>query len=151
MGLIVTAHTNRYVFKEGHLLRKRLGVERENEIVPLRELMARGVKVTLSTDNVPVSLFHPVWHAVARRSRYVDDAIAPDQGLTREQALRCATANGAWLSFDEHKKGAIEPGKLADLAVLDADPLTVDEAGLKDISAAMTFVGGKLVYQKDST
>jgi predicted amidohydrolase YtcJ len=61
--------------------------------------------------------------------------------------LRCSTASGAYLTFDEAKKGSLEPSKLADLAVLTADPLTVDDAGLRDISATMTMVGGKIVHE----
>jgi len=61
--------------------------------------------------------------------------------------LRCSTASGAYLTFDEGKKGSLEPGKLADLAVLTADPLTIDETGLRDISATMTMVGGKIVHE----
>lgn len=146
MDLVVTSHTNRYVYKEGHLLKQRLGPERENEISPLRSLVDRGVHVALATDNVPVSMFYPMWQAVARRSRYVDDPIAPSQALTREQALCAATRDGAWLTFDEANKGSIEPGKLADMAVLSADPLTCADDELKDIHAEMTFLGGRLVH-----
>ena len=64
-----------------------------------------------------------------------------------EQALRTATINGAYLTFDEDKKGSLEPGKLADLAVLSADPLTVAESAIRDITADMTMVGGKIVHQ----
>jgi len=49
--------------------------------------------------------------------------------------------------FDEEKKGSLEPGKLADLTVLSADPLTVQEPGLRDITADMTMVGGRIVHQ----
>ena len=55
---------------------------------------------------------------------------------------------GADLTFDEEIKGSLEPGKLADLTVLDADPLTVDEAAIKDIGALMTMVGGKVVHER---
>ncbi len=82
-----------------------------------------GVKVALITDNVPISLFGPVWQSVARLSR-TNVRVAPRQAITRAEALRCATENGAYLTFDEDKKGTLEPGKLADLAVLSADPLT---------------------------
>jgi predicted amidohydrolase YtcJ len=58
--------------------------------------------------------------------------------------------NNAYLSFDEGKKGSLEPGKLADLAVLSADPLTVEEVAIRDISALMTMVGGNIVYEKSN-
>src|SRR5690606_12653018 len=105
-----------YVFKEGYLIRDEIGRARENEIAPLRSLVEAGVHVGLATDNVPTSLFWPIWQAVTRYNRYSDDAIAPDQALTREQALRAATIEGAHLTFEEDVKGSLEPGKYADLA-----------------------------------
>jgi predicted amidohydrolase YtcJ len=147
MGLVVTTHTNRYVFKEGHLLQKKLPPERHREIAPISDLLSAGVKVALATDNVPVSLFWPVWQSIARIDRYTNERVAPEQALTREQALRCATHNGAYLTFDEDKKGSLEPGKLADLTVLSADPLTVEEVGIRDIAARMTMVGGQIVHE----
>jgi predicted amidohydrolase YtcJ len=148
MELVMTSHTNRHIYKEGHLHKKRIGAAREREISPLNSLMNRGLKINLATDNVPVSLFYPVWQAVARRSRYTKEVIAPEEKLTREAALRAATINGAYLTFDEERKGSLEPGKLADLAVLDADPLTCEEERLRTIVADMTMVGGRIVYEK---
>src|SRR5438067_10324996 len=112
-----------------------------------RDLIDAGVKVGLITDNVPISLFWPIWESVARRSRVTNERIAPEQAITRAEALRCATEHGAYLTFDEDKKGSLEPGKLADLAVLSADPLTVAEADIADIRSLMTMVGGKIVYE----
>jgi predicted amidohydrolase YtcJ len=147
MGLVVTTHTNRYIYKEGHLLQRRLPPERHREITPLRDLIDAGVTVGLATDNVPVSMFWPIWQAVARLSNVTNQPVAPEQAISRAEALRCATVNCAYLTFDEGKKGTLEPGKLADLAVLSADPLSVDEARLRDISAAMTMVGGRIAYE----
>lgn len=147
LGLVVTTHTNRYVYKEGHLLRQRVGAARENEIVPLRRLLDAGVHVCFATDNVPISLWHPVWQSVARKSLYTGEAIAPAQSLTREEALRCATAEGAWLSLEEEEKGTIEVGKLADFAVLSDDPLACPEDALRDIHSTLTVVGGKVVHE----
>jgi hypothetical protein len=148
MELVVSAHTNRYVYKEGHLLQKRLGPDRENEIAPLRSLIDRGIRVSLGTDNTPVSMFYPIWQAVTRFNLYTQLAVAPEQKLTRKQAIRAATINGAWMTFEEHLKGSLEPGKLADVAVLNEDPLSVPEDALKDIRADLTIVGGRVVYEK---
>src|SRR3989304_8605414 len=144
----MTTPTNRYVYKEGPPLQQRLGPERENEISPLRTLTQAGIKVALATDNVPVSMFYPIWQSVARRSLYTGEPIAPEQKLSREDALRAATRSGAWLTFEENEKGSIEPDKLADLAVLSADPLTVHDEAIKDISSEMTVVGGKGGWEK---
>jgi predicted amidohydrolase YtcJ len=148
MGLVVTAHTNRYIFKEGHLLQEKLPADRHREISPLRDLLNAGVNVGLVTDNVPTSMFWPIWEAVARLNRATNERVAPEQSLTRAEALQCATINNAYLTFDETKKGSLEVGKFADLAVLSADPLTVEEVAIRDISALMTMVGGNIVHEK---
>jgi predicted amidohydrolase YtcJ len=104
------------------------------------------VKVSLGTDNVPVSLFVPIWQSVARISRYSGERIVSGQCLSREQAIRAATINGAYLTFEEARKGSLEVGKLADLVVLDADPLSVPERKIRDIRSVMTMVGGRVVF-----
>jgi len=147
MGLVLTTHTNNYLYKGLRELAQRLPPERHQDINPLRSLLAAGVKVSLATDNVPVSPFLPISQTVARRSYPSGEQVAPNEALSRADALRCATANGAYLTFDEDKKGSLEPGKLADLAVLSADPLTVEETGLADIRALMTMVGGRIVHE----
>src|SRR6185295_12970157 len=141
MGLLVTPHTNQFIYKEARATQAKLPPDRQGENTPLRDLIDAGVKVGLVTDNVPVSMFYPVWQAVARRDRVSNERVSPEQALTRAEALRCATHNNAFLTFDENKKGSLEAGKFADLAVLSADPLTVEEKGLADISALMTMVG----------
>ena len=55
--------------------------------------------------------------------------------------------NGAYLTFDEDKKGSLEAGKLADLVVLSDDPMTVEEIRIREISARMTMVGGRIVHE----
>ena len=146
MGLIITPHTNASIYKNGSDFQRALGPERREELTPLRQLLDAGVKVSLVTDNVPVSMFWPIWESVARLSM-TNERIAPTQAITRAEALRCSTINGAYLSFDEDKRGSIEVGKLADLAVLSADPLTVEEDRIRDITSVMTIVGGRVVYE----
>ncbi len=147
LGVVLTTHTNRYLSKEGEILRARVGTA-EDTIVPLRSLQEAGVHFALATDNVPSSLFHPVWHCVARTDRYSNRVIAPSQRISREAALRACTIEGAYLTFDEDVKGSLEPGKLADLAVLSDDPLTVEEERLRDIVAEVTIVGGRVVFER---
>ena len=77
-----------------------------------------------------------------------EDRIAPDQALSREDALRCGTMGGAYLTFEEDRKGSIEAGKYADMAVLSDDPLTCAEDAIKDITAETTIVGGRVVYER---
>ncbi len=63
-------------------------------------------------------------------------------------AIRLYTWNGAYLGKEETIKGSIEPGKLADLVVLDRDILTVPSEEIKDIRVLMTIVDGKIVYRR---
>jgi predicted amidohydrolase YtcJ len=147
MGLVLTTHTNNYLYKGLQALSQRLPPERHRDINPLRSLAEAGVKVSFATDNVPVSLFLPIAQAVARTPYQTNARVAPEEALGRAEALRCATINGAYLTFDEDKKGSLEPGKLADLVVLSADPLTVEDAGLAGIRSLMTMVGGQVVHE----
>ena len=147
IGLVLTTHTNNYLYKGLQAQAQRLPPERHGEIVPLRSLLDAGVKVSLATDNVPVSPFLPIWQAVARRSYQTKERVAPGEALSRADALRCATANGAYLTFDEDKKGSLEAGKLADVAVLSADPLATEESSIAEIRSLMTMVGGRIVHE----
>ncbi len=144
MGLLVTPNTNPAIYKFGHIHSKRLAPDVADEYTPLRRLLDAGVTVALATDNAPVSLFWPMWEATARRS-ITNEPVVPKQAISRMEALRCATLHGARLSFDEAEKGSLEPGKLADMAVLNADPLTADEMGLRDTRSLATIVGGRVV------
>ena len=146
LGLVLTTHTNRYIYKEGHLLQDRWQLPDEDAIAPLRWLDEAGVRFSLATDNVPTSLWHPIWQSVSRMSLRAQRPVGAAQALSRERALRAATNDGAFLTMDEDRKGSIEVGKLADLAVLSDDPLTCDAPALREIEAKLTMVGGKFVW-----
>src|SRR5690606_31713103 len=101
--------------------RKTIGIENEDAIVPLRRLLDAGVPVSFGTDNLPPSLFNPIYHAVARRDRATGEVIAPAQKLSRGEALQCATWGGAYLMGQEGETGTLDVGKKADLAILSDD------------------------------
>ncbi len=146
MGVCITAHANAHIHHRAEQILKQVGAARENEICPLRSLVEAGVPVSLSTDNVPITLWQPIWLA-AERVAPSGKVIAPDQRLTRMQALRAATAGGAWLCEAEDQRGTLEAGKLADLLVLPHDPLTCDGSALRAMRPDMTLVGGRVVHQ----
>ncbi len=147
MGLVLTTHTNSSLYKALGALADRLPPDRHDEITPMKSLHEAGVKVSLATDNVPISLWLPIQQTIVRKDYKSQQVVGPRQALSRQEALRCATANGAYLTFDEDKKGTLEPGKLADLAVLSADPLTVEESDLQNTTSLMTMAGGKVVFE----
>jgi len=144
LGLVLTAYTGRYIWKDGAMLARQLGPAGASRIAPLRALREAGVHVALSTDNVPPSLFDAIHHAVTRKPRGAAEPVGPDQCLSREEALACASREGAYLTFEEDDKGTLEVGKLADIAVLDQDALTAPEDALPDIRADLVIVGGEV-------
>ena len=69
-----------------------------------------------------------------------------DELPSREEALRLYTAGSAWFTHDEGKRGTLAPGRLADLAVLDKDFLSVPSGEIGTIKSLLTMVGGRIVY-----
>ncbi len=145
-GIVVTTHTNAYIWKKASAILKGIGREKEETLCPIRSLLDGGVKVALATDNVPISMWPCIWQAVERIDRDTNAVIAPGQRITREQALECATVNGAYLCMEEHQRGTLEPGKLADAIVLDENPLTMDTTRIRDVAPALTIAGGRVVW-----
>ena len=113
--------------------------------IPIRRLLDAGVPVSLSSDNVPYSMLWTMWEALARWDADGGRRLGESR-LGREEALRLITRTGPLISFEEHRKGTLEPGKLADMVVLDANPLTCDEDQLKEIGVERTFVGGRETF-----
>ena len=70
----------------------------------------------------------------------------PQEIPTREEALHLYTLGSAWFSFDEDRRGSLTPGKLADLAVLSKDYLTMPVEEIGSITSLLTMVGGRVVY-----
>jgi predicted amidohydrolase YtcJ len=91
--------------------------------------------------------FLGMWTTLVRMPRRSDQPLHPDQAITREQAVRLYTINGAYLTFEEHEKGSLEAGKLADFIVLDRDILTCPLDQIKDIRVLATWLGGRPVYE----
>jgi len=106
-----------------------------------------GIFVAFSSDNLPVGPLVGLYAAITRKGP--SGAVhGPEEAVGRAEAIRMYTANGAFLSREEHDKGTIEPGKLADMIVLSFDPLTADPQAFLDGHVDMTFVGGKQVYAR---
>jgi predicted amidohydrolase YtcJ len=108
-----------------------------------------GVMMGAGTDAHRVASYNPF---TALEWSLVDSKNAggvqrgPAQTPTRADALRAYTIGSAWFSFDENKRGSLEPGKLADLAVLTKDYMTVPADQIGSIESLLTMVGGKIVY-----
>ncbi len=147
LGLVLQAYSNRWIWQDGEVFRADMGDAAGERVLPMRALLDAGIHVSLATDNVPPTLFPPIWHVVARRPRGSERPLGPGQAITRAEALAAASREGAWLSFEEDFKGTLEVGKAADVAILSADPLTVEEEALPEITADVTITGGRVVHE----
>jgi len=116
------------------------------QAVAHRDYLDQGVHFGLGTDNKPYSPFPTIWAAVDRQERTTNEVLGPSQILTRMEALKAITMGGAYFSFEEDRRGSLETGKLADLAVLSDDYLTVPGDEISGLHSVLTMVGGHEVY-----
>lgn len=106
-----------------------------------------GIPVAFGSDNLPIDPRVGLYTAVTRKGPsgvahgYADEAVTIDEAIFRY------TYMGAWLSFEEKTKGSIEPGKFADMIVVDIDPLTAPPEQLLTMTVEQTYLNGKLVYE----
>ncbi len=132
----------------------RLGSQRiEEGAYVWRKLLDSGAVIANGTD-VPVEPVNPInsfFALVTRQTLNGEPAggYEPSQKLTRQEALKSYTLDAAYAAFEEHLKGSIEPGKLADFTVFDQDIMTVADEKILDTNVAMTMVGGKVVFNAD--
>ena len=123
MGLVLTTHTNNYLYKEACTPDASCRPSAMTRSIRCARCSMPAYKVGLGhRQRADIDVLADMAdRSPARRTR-TRSAWRPSRRSRRAEALRCATTNGAYLTFDEDKKGTLEPGKLADLAVLSADP-----------------------------
>lgn len=147
LGLAISAQNHLYL--AGPSLVNYWGASRAGITTPVKMYLDAGLPVSSGTD-APVVPYPPLWtiYHFITRDTISGGVLGAGQRISRQQALRLATINNAWLTMEEQTKGSIEPGKLADLVVLNEDPLTCPELRLRDAQVLMTMVGGKIVYSR---
>jgi hypothetical protein len=96
----------------------------------------------------PYNPFLGMQTTITRQARGLDRPLHPEETLTREQMIRFYTANNARIMFLDDITGTLEPGKLADLIVVDRDLLTCDDETIRDTRVLRTYVGGRLVHEQ---
>ena len=107
-----------------------------------------GLFMAFSSDNLPIGPLVGLYAAITRKGP--SGAVrGPEEAVSRAEAIRMYTANGAYFSWEEKEKGTLEPGKLADLIVLPFNPLIAPEETFLASKVDMTFLGGKLVYKRE--
>lgn len=124
------------------------GAERTRHMFAMRTMLDAGLRPTDSSDYT-ASPFDPMmWlQSQVTRTDPQGNVWGPNQRITVEEAIRCGTIHGAFASFEEHLKGSIEPGKLADLVVLGRDPFRENPSTLATIPVERTLAGGKWTYE----
>jgi len=130
----------------------RLGAERVKGAYAWRRLLSLGVHIPNGSD-FPVENPNPLWGFYVAISRQDHDGNPrdgwfPDQRMTREEALRSWTIEGAYAAFEEKNKGSLGPGKLADFVVLSDDIMRIPAAQILKTRVTMTVVGGEVVYAR---
>jgi predicted amidohydrolase YtcJ len=133
----------------GQIVAKVLGPEGSKRAPPIETALKMGLQVSGGTDSDQVAPYNPF---VSLRwlldGKMIDGTPmrSAEESPSREEALRMYSLNSAWFTFDEDKRGSLEPGKYADLAVLSEDYMTVPVEKVGDLNSVLTLVGGKAVY-----
>ena len=139
-----TLHT--YYFAEAHIANR--GPKQAMYISPMRDAIDAGLHPTNHTDFVvaPLDQMMMLWTAVNRISR-AGAEIGPGQRVTPLEGLKAMTIWAAEQYGEDESKGSLEPGKRADLVILDKNPLKVDRMAIKDLRVVETIKDGKTIYE----
>jgi predicted amidohydrolase YtcJ len=135
----------------GHVMRDQVfGPEKVQLLDRCRAVEDAGLNWVVHTDAPvsPLGALQKIRVAVARDMWAEPDTIlAPQERVSVEAAIRAVTRNAAWACHSEHEIGSLEPGKLADLVVLEDDPRAVDPTAISDIGINETWMDGRQVFQ----
>ncbi len=147
---VIAAMQGIHCTSDAVFVEKRLGKWRaKKESYAWRSLLDLGTIICNGTDS-PVEDVDPIPNFYATVTRKTKDGTAfyPEQKMTREEALRSYTINGAYATFEENIKGSLTPGKVADIVVLSKNILTVPENEILNAKVLYTIIGGKIVYER---
>ena len=145
MPSFFVAHT--YYWGDIHI--ENFGFERASRISPAKEALDLNIPFTFHQDSpvIPPNMIKTIWCAVNRQTR-TGKLLGEEQKIPVYEALKAITINGAYQYFEEDQKGSIEAGKLADLVILDKNPLTVDPKEIEKICVLETIKEGTTIYKK---
>jgi predicted amidohydrolase YtcJ len=139
--------SNPFILNLGDSFVESLGEDRAANMMPMRRYIDAGVPLAGSSDS-PVSDFNP-WvgiYAAIARTTVNGRVLGEDQQISVREAMRSYTIGGAFVSGRERKIGSLEPGKLADLIVLEVDPFHLPVEHVKYVKPVATLLGGQWVH-----
>ena len=134
----------------GHVMRDQVfGPDKVQLLDRCRAVEDAGLNWVMHSDAPvsPLGSLHKVRVAVARDLwKEPETILAPDERVSVEAAIRSVTRSAAWACHSEHEIGSLEPGKLADLVILEGDPRSVEPAAISDIGISETWMDGRRVF-----
>jgi predicted amidohydrolase YtcJ len=145
LGAVATTNPISYLWRSAAEEAARLG-DGGDTLLPHRSLLRRRIPFGLATDNKPPDPWMAFAAAVGRTDMATGDLIGPRERLSRREALWALTVGGAWITQSEGVAGSLAPGRRADLAVLEEDPLTAPLEALPEMRVRLTMVGGRVVH-----
>jgi predicted amidohydrolase YtcJ len=144
-GVVVSTHPQ-FIYPWGDKWR----MKNKEGAIPLNSYLKKGIPVAFGADPPAFPLHQPqiaLWQAVKRTTK-AGSRLDSAESITIQEALKMQTMGSAYAAFQEKEIGSIEVGKLADMVVWDRDYYTVSKDEIKDVKVVLTFVGGKIVYEK---
>ncbi|MGA0266549.1 MAG: amidohydrolase [Lysobacterales bacterium] len=149
LGMVPSFLIN-HVHYWGHVMRDQVfGPDKVQLLDRCRAVEDAGLNWVMHSDAPvsPLGALHKIRVAVVRDMwAEPETVLAPEERVSVEEALRAVTINAAWACHSEHEIGSLEPGKLADLAILESDPRKVEPTAISDIAVSETWLNGKRVY-----
>ena len=144
LGVTPSFHVNHIYYYGPELRDDILGSTRAEKLMPLGTALRAGHRVSLHADSpmYPPEPFRLIRTATTRKTRHGEE-LASHEALTPLEALRAVTLDAAWQLFAEDSIGSLAPGKLADLTIVDENPLTIKPDRLDEISVSETWLGGR--------
>lgn len=147
-----------WLYLDTRTLVAQFGYDRLRYFQPLHSIFAAGGIAGGGSDHMqkigslrsinPYNPYLGMWTAITRKAKDYDGRLHPEEALTREQAIRFYTRNNAYILFRDKEVGSLEPGKQADLVVLDRDILTCPVDEIRTIQPVRTYLGGKKVHER---
>jgi predicted amidohydrolase YtcJ len=138
-----------FIYYSGERYLKEVAEEQICWLYRTKSFLKNGLKPAASSDCpvVPPDPLMGIYAAVTRKAEN-GQVLLPEETISPREALGLYTAAGAYASFEEHLKGSIEVGKLADMVVLSTDPTNVPPDEIEELSVEKTIIDGKIVWER---